>query len=99
MCQSACENFFRVCGYDEDLWMCKPVMDDDFDMESTEKLNDVSQLYFPGAPFKRNEYKFDKRKGEPKEVCTPSIQGSSSQREWIVAVAISAFSICYLILD
>jgi len=24
MCRSSCENFFRVCGYEKDLWRCGP---------------------------------------------------------------------------
>ena len=23
-CRSSCENFFRVCGYEDDLWRCGP---------------------------------------------------------------------------
>ena len=23
-CRSSCENFFRVCGYEKDLWRCGP---------------------------------------------------------------------------
>ena len=43
MCQSVCENFFRVCGYDNDLWMCQNNMiDNGDDMEVQRKSNPSS---------------------------------------------------------
>ena len=43
MCQSVCENFFRVCGYDNDLWMCQNNMiDNGDDMEVQRKFNPSS---------------------------------------------------------
>ena len=86
MCQSVCENFFRVCGYDDDLWMCQNNMiDDGDDMEAERKLNRSKSsngdksLYFPGEPFKKNEYEKQKGKNVPKDICTPSIKGNASQ--------------------
>lgn len=85
MCQSVCENFFRVCGFDEDLWMCKNIIDNEFDIES--KSIDTKLSYFPGEPFKKNEYEAKKRSSIPKEVCTPSIKGSASQLSLLFVVS------------
>jgi hypothetical protein len=42
LCTSVCENFFRVCNYEEDLWRC-----------SADSRNGN---FFPGEPFQANEY-------------------------------------------
>ncbi len=78
MCQSACENFFRACGYDEDLWMCSKNVIDDYRLTTTSDAGEESTPYFPGEPFKMNEYEAKRRKSQPKEVCTPSIKGNAS---------------------
>jgi len=74
LCESACVNFFRTCGYEEDLWRCGKLGAD----EEEEELRHLSNIssFFPGSPFKRNEY-IPKSEGEPKAVCTPSIKGAS----------------------
>ncbi len=69
MCQSACLNFFRVCGFEKETWRCDTPQD-------TEKKPGVHHNFFPGQPFKENEY-LPKSGGEPKIVCTPSIKGSA----------------------
>ena len=69
LCQSACENLFRVCGHEKDLWRCEAGVvhgDSEYDIRA----------FFPGQPFQRNE--FLPRSNEPKAVCTPSIKGSAS---------------------
>lgn len=71
LCQSVCENFFRVCGYEEDLWRCSSTLDE----VSPEIQSDV-ETFFPGAPFKKNEY-LPRTKSKPKIVCTPSIKGAA----------------------
>jgi hypothetical protein len=111
MCQSACENFFRVCGYDEELWRCNVLIDGNnyFDAietnsnnkkngkDNTELERDVSD-YFPGQPFKRNEY-VSRRTGEPHLVCTPSIKGDASiHRGHVSIMYFVVIMIMYLIL-
>lgn len=74
MCQSVCLNFFRTCGYEEDLWMCDG--DNLIDNQVSSEPNERDPSYdFVGAPFKKNEYG---RRKKPIEVCTPSIKGSAS---------------------
>lgn len=73
VCQSSCENFFQVCNYKEDLWRCESEID-------------TTKTFFPGEPFKKNEY-LPKSKDEPKIVCTPSIKGSASTTNvWLIAL-------------
>lgn len=79
LCQSACENLFRVCGFESDLWRCEAGVvhgDSEYDIRA----------FFPGQPFRKNEF-LPKSNGEPKTVCTPSIKGSASVigvRVWFV---------------
>lgn len=79
-CQSACENYFRVCNYDKDLWRCGKSKY--FNGYSPEKatlnyLGNVTYLreYFPGQPFRQNKYN-KAREEEP--ICTPAITGAGS---------------------
>jgi hypothetical protein len=86
MCQSACENFFRVCGYEEDLWMCDNIIDNVQEIGSKTKTSDKDEgrPYFPGEPFKKNEYE---RRKVPKEICTPSIRGDASSIQMLKIVS------------
>lgn len=70
LCQSVCQNFFRACGMEEDLWRCNEIVDNQ--ITASEKAQDH---FFPGAPFKKNEYN---RRNMPTDVCTPSIKGAST---------------------
>ncbi|KAL7550820.1 hypothetical protein ACHAWF_014030 [Thalassiosira exigua] len=68
MCQSACENLFRVCGFASDLWRCEAEIVDgleEYDLST----------FFPGQPFARNE--FHPKSNDPVAVCTPSIKGAA----------------------
>ena len=67
ICQSACENMFRVCGFEKDLWRCDEDVIDGNDEWSL-------RSFFPGQPFRKNEFE---RGGVPVAVCTPSIRGSA----------------------
>lgn len=85
MCQSVCENLFRVCGFASDIWRCEAdVIDgeDEYDLRT----------FFPGQPFTRNE--FQPKSNEPKAVCTPSIKGAAQSRHggvtWIHLLISSA---------
>jgi len=68
LCQSACENMFRACGFKSDLWRCDEDIVDGEDEWSV-------KAFFPGQPFRRNEFG---RGGHPEAVCTPSIKGSAN---------------------
>ncbi|KAL9189140.1 hypothetical protein ACHAXT_011630 [Thalassiosira profunda] len=71
MCTSSCENLFRVCGLESDLWRCEEdVIDPEDDYDSF--------TFFPGQPFVRNE--FEPKSNNPVAVCTPSIKGASPPR-------------------
>jgi hypothetical protein len=67
LCQSACENMFRVCGFASDIWRCQAVV-----VDGDEKYD--AKAFFPGQPFARNS------DSEAKAVCTPSIKGAGSSR-------------------
>ena len=71
MCQSVCENLFRVCGFASDLWRCETGVVDGED-------EDI-RAFFPGQPFIRNEY--HSKTKEPLAVCTPAIKGAASSRQ------------------
>ena len=89
LCQSACENLFRVCKFESDLWRCEA------DVVHGDSEYDIRAL-FPGQPFKKNE--FENNDGRPKAVCTPSIKGSGSIRAsilWIVAVGVVGLGLIY----
>jgi hypothetical protein len=90
MCQSPCENMFRVCGFDLDLWRCNEDIvdgDDEWNLRA----------FFPGQPFRKNEFE---RGGEPKVVCTPSIKGSADT--WAISFttnAVVASFVMFLLLQ
>jgi hypothetical protein len=67
LCQSTCENMFRVCGFEQDLWRCTEGIVDGEDEWNT-------RAFFPGQPFRKNEFESG---GQPKAVCTPSIRGAA----------------------
>ena len=77
LCQSVCENLFRVCGFASDLWRCETDVIDGED-------EDV-RAFFPGQPFIRNEY--HSKTKEPLAVCTPAIKGAAPSQhghiEWL----------------
>lgn len=67
-CRSSCENFFRVCGYERDLWRCGPSK---YFNGYTPETGKVTRDYFPGQPF---------RDYDPgRQTCTPSIEGAASR--------------------
>mmetsp|Transcript_7811 Transcript_7811/g.14718 ORF Transcript_7811/g.14718 Transcript_7811/m.14718 type:complete len:83 (+) Transcript_7811:2285-2533(+) len=57
---------------EEDLWRCNEIVTENQNRES-EKAR--AGHFFPGAPFKKNEYY---RRNMPKDVCTPSVKGAST---------------------
>jgi len=80
-----------VCKYDPALYPCA--------IESN-KNGDVDKGYFPGEPFKLNEFMPDS-KGEPKAVCTPSIKGTATKnhkrkKNALVGAIISSMTILIL---
>mmetsp|Transcript_25604 Transcript_25604/g.40203 ORF Transcript_25604/g.40203 Transcript_25604/m.40203 type:complete len:247 (-) Transcript_25604:49-789(-) len=88
LCQSACENMFRVCGFEQDLWRCdEDIVDgaDEWDMRA----------FFPGQPFRKNEFE---RKGEPIAVCTPSIRGSASKSRTSLVIGVGMTGLTLLFL-
>ena len=70
ICASACENMFRVCGFEKDLWRCEVDV-----VDGEEEVEWNIEAFFPGQPFRKNEFK---RGGEPSTVCTPSVRGGAS---------------------
>lgn len=100
-CRSACENFFKACNYDRDLWRCgKSMYFNGYEPEApiTDSVTgEVTYLreYFPGQPFRENKYTTG---GSELPICTPAITGSAPQgapvlSRWIslsVVVLVSA---------
>lgn len=69
LCQSACENLFRACKFESDLWRCEA------DVIHGDSEYDIRAL-FPGQPFKKNA--FIPKSNNPLPICTPSIKGDAS---------------------
>lgn len=68
-CRSACENFFRVCGYEKDLWRCGPSKY--FNGYEPEGGGRPTRDYFPGQPF---------RDFDPfRTTCTPHLEGAATR--------------------
>jgi hypothetical protein len=65
-CYLVCENLFRVCGFESDIWRCET------DVVDGQDKNDM-RTFFPGQPFRHNE--------ELIAVCTPSIKGAAARLE------------------
>lgn len=83
MCESACVNFFKSCGYKPDLFRCGPM--EYFNGYEPEKPASIDEEgyavylrdYFPGGPFVKNKFKAN---GHEKPVCTPAITGAAARR-------------------
>ena len=91
-CRSACENFFKTCGYEKNLWRCGRAKY--FDGKAPEEpevdaLGNATYLrdYFPGQPFRENKYTKD---GDEIPICTPAILGSASPLYYKGTVIISS---------
>ena len=88
-CKSACENFFRVCNYENGLWRCgksKWFNGYEPDKGYTGQLGDHSasypnttylREYFPGQPFRKNKYT---TMGVEVPICTPAVLGAAPGR-------------------
>ncbi|KAL7443646.1 hypothetical protein ACHAXH_009505, partial [Discostella pseudostelligera] len=79
VCQSVCENLFRVCGFASEIWRCE------MDVVDGEDAYDI-RAFFPGQPFKKND--------ERTAVCTPSIKGAAATTRhgvgmWILPLSAS----------
>lgn len=80
-CRSACENFFKSCGYERGLWRCgKSKFFNGYEPEQPKVdqiSGDVQYLrdYFPGQPFRENKYTTG---GSELPICTPAITGAAA---------------------
>ena len=82
MCQSVCENLFRVCGFAPDIWRCEE--------DVIDGNGESPRGFFPGQPFVKNT--FMPKTNEPMPICTPSIKGTASSRYGISWVGIMLVS-------
>ena len=89
MCKSACENMFAVCGFSEDMYRCGDAeFFNAYAMENPsgtskwgEPVSKWKRDFFPGQPFKKNEFLPGKDPKKPKlDVCTPSFFGAAERR-------------------
>jgi hypothetical protein len=96
-CTSACENFFRVCGYSAAYQKCGTI-GSEFIGKRPVQLNDSRTFaitdFFPGHPFKTNE--FLPNSDVPKAVCTPSVKGVSNQVSSTTGILIFISSLAVL---
>jgi hypothetical protein len=106
MCQSACENFFRVCGYPLEMHYC-PVeqhrddgTNDAFSNFDTTANDNTKTAFFPGMPFHRNEF-IPNTDADPRVVCTPSIKGAAvrgKDQRFAVFLTTMAFAVSSCLL-
>lgn len=88
MCESACHNFFKACGYRPDLKRCgRTEYFNGNDPESPAGFDangDPIYLrdYYPGQPWVRNKYS---QGGHELAVCTPAIDGAAAPSAAVVA--------------
>ena len=83
-CRSACENFFRTCGYEKGLWRCGkskyfngyepeiPQLGGGWPASSGNKT--YLREYMTGQPFRKNKYT---KMGNEHPICTPALLGAS----------------------
>ena len=55
------------------------------------------ETYFPGEPFKKNEYEGGKI--IPKEVCTPSIRGDASQLSPFLSLTLTVLTLIQILVN
>jgi hypothetical protein len=78
-CKSACENFFKTCNYEHDLWRCGPSQyfnGYEAEMPTNDSTGNWTYYreFFPGQPFRRNKYT---KMGVEDPICTPAVLGSA----------------------
>lgn len=75
------------------MWMCHNIIDDELlELDSITQIEESP--FFPGEPFKRNEYETKNRKLVPNEICTPSIQGSAPHQSLLLIVFLTSIVVC-----
>lgn len=79
-CRSACENFFRTCGYEKGLWRCgKSKWFNGYEPEIPQLPPGGNRSYLrefmTGQPFRQNKYTLG---GSEIPICTPAILGAAS---------------------
>lgn len=95
-CKSPCENFFKACGYQKDLWRCGPSKYfNGYAPESPSYVNGNATYlrdYFPGQPFRKNKFT---NGGHQYAICTPAIDGSASRNgfSWMLLTSIIGFTL------
>lgn len=95
-CRSACENYFKACNYENDLWRCGPSeLFNGYAPEQPSSNQSYLRDYFPGQPFVGNKFRLN---GEEIAVCTPAITGSAGRRVITAALglALSLLSLFFL---
>ena len=85
-CRSACENFFRTCGYEKGLWRCgKSKWFNGYEPEvpqlgggwpATSGNKTYLREYMTGQPFRKNKYTLG---GDEIPICTPALLGAGSR--------------------
>ncbi len=80
-CRSACENFFKTCGYQLGLWRCgKSKWFNGYFPEIPQLPPGGNRTYLrefmPGQPFRQNKYT---QEGMEIPICTPAILGSAAK--------------------
>lgn len=95
-CKSACENFFKACGYRKDMYRCGPTKFMNAEYPENVQGYDANgnpiyhRGYFPGQPFRHNHITSG---GSELPVCTPALMGNSNTN-----FQISIFYSCFVYL-
>eukprot|EP00516_Mucochytrium_quahogii_P011581 CAMPEP_0203787830 /NCGR_PEP_ID=MMETSP0100_2-20121128/2473_1 /ASSEMBLY_ACC=CAM_ASM_000210 /TAXON_ID=96639 /ORGANISM=" , Strain NY0313808BC1" /LENGTH=198 /DNA_ID=CAMNT_0050690433 /DNA_START=206 /DNA_END=802 /DNA_ORIENTATION=- len=94
MCTSACENYFRTCGYSKDMWRCGPseflngyepelpqLVRDDVDLD-VNGFDEFGNQYFKRSFFPGQPFRmnqFEEDGETPVVICTPSLKTAATR--------------------
>ncbi len=73
----------KSCEYPSDLWRCgESEFFNGYEPEKPTWVNGVATYfrdYFPGQPFKANQFTGGRRNKKPVPVCSPSLEGAGAK--------------------
>lgn len=111
MCTSACENYYKSCGYSEDMWRCGPAeLVNGYDIEEPLLFKEGVELDVDGVDVEGNQYflrsffpgqpfrdnQFEIDGETPLLVCTPSLKNAApTAPRPSVSLLIAAFALAF----
>jgi hypothetical protein len=95
-CSSACENYFKSCGFERDIWRCGPsTFFNGYAPEAPTSDSEGNPVYlrdyFPGQPFAENKFNLENL---PLPICTPAIDGSGYSLYNMFNIVMFQLAIC-----